>query len=81
MIYDETIKCLERLIEIQKKLKTNDGIFIRSSLIDGNSDKNAWSLVESLNDEYKNEYIQCEKIIRPNNIAELEYTKIFTELK
>ncbi len=81
MIYDETIKCLERLIEIQKKLKTNDGIFIRSSLIDGKSDKNAWSSVELLNNEYKNEYIRCEKIIRPNNITELEYTKIFPELK
>ena len=80
-IYDETIKCLEKLIEIQKKLKSADGVFIRTSLIDGKSDKNTWSSVESLNNEYKNEYIQCEKIIRPNNVPKLEYLKMFPELE
>jgi hypothetical protein len=63
-IYDERIKCFQKLIEIQKNLKSTDNEYINVSIIEGKTHENAWNRMETYNKEYRKEYELCEKIMK-----------------
>ncbi len=63
-IYEERIKCFQKLIEIQKNLKSSDEEYVNVSLIEGKTHENAWKRMDIYNKEYKKEYELCEKIMK-----------------
>lgn len=63
-IYEERIKCFNKLIEIQKNLKSADEEYVNVSIIEGKGHENAWNRMEAYTKEYRNEYERCEKIIK-----------------
>lgn len=63
-IYEERIKCFQKLIEIQKNLKLSDEEYVNVSIIEGESHKNALNRMEVYTKEYKKEYELCEKIMK-----------------
>ena len=63
-IYEERIKCLQKLAEIQKNLKSADEEYANVSIIEGKPHKNALNRMEIHIAEYKKEYELCEKIIK-----------------
>lgn len=63
-IYDERIKCLQKLAEIQQNLKSTDKEYINVSIIEGKTHDNALNRMECFTKEYKKEYELCEKIIK-----------------
>jgi hypothetical protein len=63
-IYEERIKCFQKLIELQKNLKLSDEEYVNVSLIEGKTHENAWKRMDIYNKEYKKEYELCEKIMK-----------------
>jgi hypothetical protein len=63
-IYEERIKCFQKLAEIQKNLKSIDDEYLTVSIIEGKGHENAWNRMECYNKEYKKEYELCEKIMK-----------------
>lgn len=63
-IYEERIKCFQKLAEIQKNLKASDEEYINVSCIEGKPHENAWKCMELHTAEYKKEYELCEKIMK-----------------
>ena len=63
-IYEERIKCFQKLAEIQKNLKSTDDEYLNVSIIEGKGHENAWNRMECYNKEYKKEYELCEKIMK-----------------
>lgn len=63
-IYEERIKCFQKLIEIQKNLQYADQEYINVSCIEGKSHENAWKCMECFTKEYRKEYELCEKTMK-----------------
>ena len=63
-IYDQRIKCFQKLAEIQKNLKVADEEYISVSIIEGETHKNALNRMECFTKEYRKEYELCEKIMK-----------------
>ncbi len=63
-IYDERIKCFEKLIELQRWLKSSDEEYVQVSTIEGKPHTNAYNRIECYTKDYKREYELCEKIIK-----------------
>lgn len=61
-IYEERIKCFQKLIEIQKNLKLADEEYINVSIIEGELHENALKRMEAFTTQYKKEYELCEKL-------------------
>ncbi len=61
-VYDERIKCLQNLIEIQKNLKSTDDEYLTVSMIEGKPHNNALDRLEALTNLYKKEYDRCAKM-------------------
>ena len=62
-IYEERIKCFQKLAEIQKNLKSTDEEYLTVSTKEG-FHENAWNRMECYTKEYKKEYELCEKIMK-----------------
>jgi hypothetical protein len=62
-IYEERIKCFQKLAEIQKNLKAADEEYLTVSSKEG-FHENAWKRMEAHTTEYKKEYELCEKIMK-----------------
>ena len=62
-IYEERIKCFQKLAEIQKNLKAADEEYANVSAIEG-FHENAWKRMELFTAEYRKEYELCEKIMK-----------------
>ncbi len=63
-IYEERIKCFQKLAEIQKNLQSTDNEYVTVSVIEGKAHENAWKRMEAHTAEYKKEYELCEKIMK-----------------
>jgi hypothetical protein len=63
-IYDERIKCFQKLAELQKNLKATDNEYVTVSTIEGKTHENGLKLMECFTSEYKKEYELCEKIMK-----------------
>jgi hypothetical protein len=63
-IYEERIKCFQKLAEIQKNLQSTDNEYVTVSVIEGKAHENAWNRMELHTAEYKKEYELCEKIMK-----------------
>lgn len=63
-IYEERIKCFQKLAEIQKNLKAADEEYLTVSFAEGKEHKNAWNRMEIHTNEYRKEYELCEKIMK-----------------
>ncbi len=63
-IYEERMKCFQKLIEINKYLKKSDEEYATVSHIEGKSDENSWNRIKLYSEQYKKEYELCEKIMK-----------------
>jgi hypothetical protein len=63
-IYDERIKCFQKLAEIQKNLQSADNEYINVSIIEGTTHENALKRMELFTAQYKKEYEMCEIIMK-----------------
>lgn len=62
-VYEERIKCFQKLAEIQKNLQSADEEYANVSSKEG-FHENAWKRMELFTTEYKKEYALCEKIMK-----------------
>ena len=63
-VYDVRIECFQKLIELQKTLKSTDEQYLNVSSIEGKAHENAWNRMECHTKEYRKEYELCEKVIK-----------------
>jgi hypothetical protein len=63
-VYDERIKCFQKLIEIQKNLQLADEEYLTVSIAEGTAHENALKRMEAFTTHYKKEYELCEKIMK-----------------
>ena len=63
-IYTERIKCFEKLAQLQKDLKAAEEQVSKVRLFDGMGHHNALNNVLARTADYKEEYVQCEKIMK-----------------
>jgi hypothetical protein len=63
-VYEERIKCFQKLTEIQKNLKAADEEYANVSTIEGTAHENALKRMELHTTEYRKEYELCEKIMK-----------------
>ena len=63
-VYDVRIECFQKLIELQKTLKSTDDEYLTVSAIEGKGHENAWNRMECLTKEYRKEYELCEKVMK-----------------
>jgi hypothetical protein len=63
-VYEERIKCFQKLAEIQKNLQSTDQEYLTVSSTEGTAHENAWKRMECFTKEYKKEYELCEKIVK-----------------
>jgi hypothetical protein len=62
--YEERISCLNKLVEIQKNLKSIDEECINVLSIEGKLNEDIQNRIKNYTNEYKKEYEVCEKIIK-----------------
>lgn len=62
-VYDVRIECFQKLIELQKTLKSTDEEYLTVSTKEG-FHENAWKRMECYTKEYQKEYELCEKIMK-----------------
>ena len=63
-IYEERIKCFQKLAEIQKNLQAADNEYINVSIAEGTAHENALKRMELFTAQYKKEYEMCEIIMK-----------------
>jgi len=63
-IYEERIKCFQKLTEIQKNLQAADNEYINVSIAEGTAHENALKRMELFTAQYKKEYEMCEIIMK-----------------
>jgi hypothetical protein len=63
-IYDERIKCFQKLAELQKNLQSADNEYLNVSIAEGTAHENALKRMETFTSQYKKEYELCEKIMK-----------------
>ncbi len=63
-IYEERIKCFQKLAEIQMNLQLADKEYHTTLSIEEKAHENTYNLMETYTKQYKNEYELCEKIMK-----------------
>jgi hypothetical protein len=63
-IYEERIKCFEKLAQLQKNLQAADKKYVNISTTEGKTPPYAQDIMEHCTKEYKKEYELCEKIMK-----------------
>ncbi len=58
------IKCLEKLLSLEKKINEIGNEYVKISLIEGKSHENALNRLEIYQKEYKSTYEKCEQYLK-----------------
>lgn len=61
---EKRIECLEKMLDIQKRIQRTDDEYITVSLAEGKTHENALNRLGIYQKEYKNLYEQCKNVLK-----------------